>query len=100
MLPMLRILPVGGVLLAIMQAAIRRRGTEPVARAAGYAGPRRRRAGAPKVAGLPTERNDTDLEADDETGSIVQPPPATIPIDIGETSSTELPGAGRKNIRR
>ena len=65
---MLRILPVGGVLLAIMRAAIRRRGTDPIARAAGYAGPRRRHA----------------------QGS---PPPATIPIDIGETSSTELSGA-------
>lgn len=48
---------------------------------------------APKVAGLPTERNDADPEADDATGSIMEPPPATIPIDIGETSSTELPEA-------
>ena len=46
---------------------------------------------APKVAGLPTGRSDSDPEADDQTGSIVQPPAATIPIDIGETSSTELP---------
>jgi len=47
----------------------------------------------PKVAGLPKERSDTDPEADDQTGSIVQPPAATIPIDIGETSSFELPVA-------
>ena len=45
------------------------------------------------VAGLPTGRSDTDPEADDATGSIVQPPAATIPIDVGETSSTELPVA-------
>ena len=48
---------------------------------------------APKVAGLPTGRSDSDPEADDQTGSIVQPPAATIPIDIGETSSFELPVA-------
>jgi hypothetical protein len=48
---------------------------------------------APKVADLPTERSDTDLEVDDETGSTVQPPAATIPIDIGESSSVELPVA-------
>jgi hypothetical protein len=48
---------------------------------------------APKVAGLPTDRSDSDPEADDETGSIVQPPAATIPIDIVESSSFELPVA-------
>ena len=48
---------------------------------------------APKVAGLPTERTDTEPEADDETGSITQPPAATIPIDIGEPSAFELPVA-------
>ena len=47
----------------------------------------------PQVAGLPTERTDTDPEADDETGSIAQPPAATIPIDIGEPSAFELPVA-------
>ena len=55
--------------------------------------PTRTDAAARKVAGLPTERSDTDPEADDETGSIVEPPAATIPIDIGETSSIELPVA-------
>jgi len=45
----------------------------------------------PKVAGLPATRRDSDPDADDATGSIVQQPAATIPIDIGETSSFELP---------
>jgi len=44
---------------------------------------------AGKVAGLPVERSDAD--PDDATGSIDETPGATIPIDIGETSSTELP---------
>ena len=48
---------------------------------------------APKLAVLPTERNDTDPDADDTTGSIMQPPAATIPIDIGEPSAFELPVA-------
>jgi len=47
----------------------------------------------PKLAVLPTERNDTDPDADDTTGSIIQPPAATIPIDIGEPSAFELPVA-------
>lgn len=47
----------------------------------------------PKLAVLPTERNDTDPDADDTTGSIMQPPAATIPIDIGEPSAFELPVA-------
>lgn len=42
-----------------------------------------------KVAGLPLERS--DAEPDDITGTIHEAPSATIPIDIGETSSTELP---------
>jgi hypothetical protein len=46
---------------------------------------------APKVAGLPIERGDTDPDDGDQTGSIVQPPAATLPIDIGETSTFELP---------
>jgi hypothetical protein len=45
---------------------------------------------APKLAVLPTERNDTDPDADDATGAILQPPAATIPIDIGEPSAFEL----------
>lgn len=48
---------------------------------------------APKLAVLPTERNDTDPDTDDATGSILQPPAATIPIDIGAPSAFELPVA-------
>ena len=44
---------------------------------------------AGKVAGLPADRSDAD--PDDETGTINEMPSATIPIEIGETSSTELP---------
>jgi hypothetical protein len=43
---------------------------------------------ADKVAGLPTGRSDSDPE--DETGSIKEMPKLTFPLDIGETSSTEL----------
>jgi hypothetical protein len=42
-----------------------------------------------KIAGLPVEHNDAD--PDDETGTIADMPSFTIPIEIGETSSTELP---------
>lgn len=41
-----------------------------------------------KVAGLPNDRSDTDLE---ETGSINETPSVSIPIEIGEPSSFELP---------
>ncbi len=44
-----------------------------------------------KVAGLPIERG--EVGPDDETGSINVAPSATMPIDIGETSSFELPVA-------
>ena len=44
-----------------------------------------------KVAGLPVERG--EVAPDDETGSINVAPSATMPIDIGETSSFELPVA-------
>lgn len=44
-----------------------------------------------QVAGLPAERHETVPE--DLTGSVNVAPAATIPIDIGETSSFELPVA-------
>lgn len=46
---------------------------------------------APQVAGLPIDRIDAEPDPEDITGSIVGAPGATMPIDIGETSSTELP---------
>ncbi len=42
-----------------------------------------------KVAGLPVER--IDAEPEDVTGTINEAPAATIPIDIGASSSAELP---------
>ena len=48
---------------------------------------------AATIAGLPSERRNTDPEADGETGSSGQPPAATIPMEIGEASSFELPVA-------
>ena len=43
----------------------------------------------PAVAAVPASRNDADPE--DVTGTIPQSPGAAIPVEIGETSSTELP---------
>ena len=131
MLPILRIIPVGGVFLAIMILALSL-GAPSGSRSGlgrGMLSPARgplmqidehpewrqfliraavRRAdelsqlrnlpdepvrnGVPdeaKVAGLPVERSDADPE--DITGTISEAPAASIPIDIGETSSTELP---------
>lgn len=45
----------------------------------------------PKIAGLPVDRVDADPDADDITGSIEESPGATIPIEIGAASSSELP---------
>lgn len=46
---------------------------------------------ARQVAGLPTARSDAD--PDDATETITEMPGLTIPVEIGETSSTELPVA-------
>jgi hypothetical protein len=43
----------------------------------------------PEVADVPN--NPADAQPDDVTGTIVQSPKASIPLDIGETSSAELP---------
>jgi hypothetical protein len=43
------------------------------------------------LAALPSARDETGPEAEDVTGTINESPGSTIPIDIGETSSTELP---------
>ena len=42
-----------------------------------------------KVAGIPLRRSESD--PDGASGAINEMPGATIPVDIGETSSTELP---------
>ena len=51
----------------------------------------RRRAASwrPRSPALPTDRSDAD--PDDETGTINEIPGVTMPIEIGETSSAELP---------
>ncbi len=135
MLPILRIIPVGGVLLAIMilalaleppggshtaltpavmpargalmrtnehpewrqflmQAAVRR--ADELSRLRELPDTPVRSDSAPddakvadKIAGLPTSRSDSD--PDDETGTIAEMPSATVPLKIGEISSTELP---------
>jgi hypothetical protein len=123
MLPILRILPVGGVFLAIMilllalgapggsrpsltpavlpaRGALMRSGEHPEWRQFLILAATRRAVelnrlhelpGKPGrvVAGLPTERGDAD--ADIETGTIADTPSATIPVDIGEPSTFELP---------
>jgi hypothetical protein len=135
MLPILRVIPVGGVLLAIVilvlalsppgashsqltpnmvqaRGALIERGDHPEWRQFLILAATRRadelnrlrelpdtpvRTGsaqdapkdAPKIAGLPADRSAAD--PDDATGSIVEPPGATLPVEIGEPSSTELP---------
>ncbi len=116
MLPILRILPVGGVILAIMLLLLAL--NPPDGNHALLAPSAQRMRGAMIVAGehpewrqfiiqaairradelnrlraLPDKRSDGDQEAGDETGSIGQPPAATLPIDIGEPSAFELPVA-------
>jgi hypothetical protein len=48
------------------------------------------------VAGLPIERS--DAEPEDITGTIIEAPAATIPIDIGASSSSELPAITPEDI--
>jgi hypothetical protein len=135
MLPILRILPVGGVFLAIMLLVLALNPLEgPQSRLMTSLGPVRgalidryehpewpqfliqaaiRRADElnrlrdlpnspgqtgsvpepPKIAALPNGRGETDPDADDDdsTGSIVAPPSATIPVEIGAPSAFELP---------
>ena len=132
MLPILRVLPAGGVFLAIVlmvlalkaperthvafaprlsqmrgplialdehpewrqfiiQAAIRR--ADELRRLRDLPNSARAAPATPalRIARLPAERIDADPDPDDMTGSIVQQQPSTIPIDIGEASSIELP---------
>lgn len=51
---------------------------------------------AGKFAGLPAGRGDAD--PDDDTGSIADIPAMTMPMEIGETSSTELPVEAREEM--
>lgn len=124
MLPILRILPVGGVLLAILilvlamspPDASRSPLTGTIAPARGALVDRERHPevrqfliqaavkradelnrlrdlsdtpkSTAKVAGLPSARGDADP---DGTGSTTETPAVSIPIEIGEPSSTELP---------
>jgi len=126
MLPILRILPVGGVLLAILilvlalspPDATRSPLTAAIAPARGalvnrdhheeqrqfliHAALKRAdelnrlrdlpdtpaRSSEAQVAGLPSERSDTDP---DEPASTNEMPSGSIPVEIGEPSSTELP---------
>jgi hypothetical protein len=130
MLPILRILPVGGVLLAILilvlalsppdgsraplspqivpaRGALLDRGRHPETRqflilaAIKRADelnrlrelpdtPAQSDKAQPKVAGLPSHRSDTDP---DETGTNNETPGVSIPVEIGEPSSNELPVA-------
>ena len=126
MLPILRILPVGGVLLAILvlvlalsppdasrsplaaaiapaRGALVDRDRHPEVRQFLILAALKRdkelkslrdlpdtptRSESPQVAGLPSTRSDSDP---DETGTITETPGVTIPVEIGEPSSTELP---------
>lgn len=108
MLPILRVLPVGGVLLAIVLLVL---ALSPPDGSRARSGPH-----VPLVHGAMIDRNEHPewrqflilaairradelnrllalQDDDDVTASIAKPPAATIPIDIGEASSFELPVA-------
>jgi hypothetical protein len=51
---------------------------------------------AGRIAGLPAERSDADPDPEDITGTIADVPAVTMPVEIGETSSTELVVAPRE----
>jgi hypothetical protein len=133
MLPILRILPVGGVLLAILILVLAlsppNGSSSPIAATIAPARgalvdrdrhpevrqflilaalkradelnrlrelpdtPARSDNAQSKVAGLPNDRSDTDPE---ETGSINETPSVSIPVEIGEPSSFELPVTSRE----
>jgi hypothetical protein len=107
MLPILRVLPVGGVLLAIVLLLLalnppdgsRARMSPRVAMVRGAMIDRNEHPEWRQFLILAAIRRADELnrllalpDDDDQTGSITQAPSAaTIPIDIGEASSTELP---------
>lgn len=132
MLPIVRLIPVGGVLFAIVVLALgfafpaaqrtrvppfdtaergpltpridgprlHRFAIRATSGSAGAMGDFGTAADAPesatKFAGLPATR--TDSGPDDQTGSITQSPNSTIPLGIGESSSTELPVTGPEDL--
>jgi hypothetical protein len=51
---------------------------------------------ADEVAGVPV--NQDEAQPEEVTGTITQSPKATIPVDIGEASSTELPLAPKEEL--
>jgi len=104
MLPILRIIPVGGVFLAIMILVLALSppgGLNPALTIAALParGPLMQLGEHPEWRQfliLSAIRRADELNRlrdlpDDETGSITEIPSATIPIEIGEQSSTELP---------
>ena len=93
----------------LMLAAIRRAvELEPLARTARHAGascrlrgPRRAEQRSPGSPPCRPRRDDADPEDDDQAGRSMQPPAATIPIEIGEDLDVRIAGgdAGGKTAR-
>jgi len=90
MLPSIRTIPVGGLSIALAILMLNLPIERPGAADASLA-----RLAAPKrgalvvLAGLPDNRE--AVGSDEITGSIGENPDALLPLEIGETSSTELP---------